>query len=140
MKDHMMYKAKLTDSLEWVRGYYVHLSSYGGVRENHRLYSGMAETDTDNDGVHFYPEWEEIDPKTLCMSSGVYDKNGNEIFEGDIIRADNGHVGWVVFEGGCFAKKCKCHPDHLNFIYDADQTVIGNICVDDIDKMMKETK
>lgn len=70
----------------------------------------------------------EVDPETVGQYTGIIDKYGVKIFEGDIVRADNGHIGYVVFMNGSFLIKCKCHPDsYPSEIYRNNETVIGNI-------------
>lgn len=81
---------------------------------------------------------DEIYRETLGQFTGLYDsKNGVRVFEGDIVRADNGHIGYVVFRNGSFVKVCSCH-DSINTLYGDNETVIGNIY--DNPELLEETK
>lgn len=65
--------------------------------------------------------------ETIGQYTGLTDKNGTKIFEGDIIKAGNGHIGWAEFFRGAFVKRCLCHPNSYNPIWGDNETVIGNI-------------
>ena len=48
----------------------------------------------------------EVIPETVGQFTGLLDKNGKKIFEGDIVHIDNYDEGWdsvVEFNGGAFA-------------------------------------
>ena len=81
----------------WVEGSYHHQTDYyGDPCDKHYIIDG-TETDMEGYGGHY-----EIDPETLCQYTGLKDKNGNRIWENDVVKDDNklllGAVIW--FQNG----------------------------------------
>lgn len=67
------FKAKRLDNGEWVKGDLVHSTSYVGI-------SYPSDEFSDVPVVH------RVDPSTVCQFTGLKDCEGNEIWEGDIIK------------------------------------------------------
>ena len=78
---------------------------------------------------------EKIDELELMQSTGLYDKNGKEIFEGDIVEmakdvySDLTYYEIVRHRGGAYRLESNQHGCEL-WLRHTNCEVIGNICED----------
>ena len=83
-------------------------------------------------GLQVTTEVEEVIPETVGQFTGLKDKNGKMIFEGDVVHVDNYDEGWdsiVEFKGGAFAVDVEGKEYDYTAIgwVEYETEVIGNI-------------
>lgn len=86
---------------EWVEGSLIHRTSYYGKPcDNYFIVTG-GEFDSD------YYDAEKVLPSTVGQYTGLTDKNGKRIFEGDIVTTDLKRPYLIVeFRDACFMFNC----------------------------------
>ena len=71
----ILFRGKRVDNGEWAEGYYVPMGEY------HYILTGRLELVPYLDFEHFL-----VNPETVGRFSGLTDRNGTKIFEGDIVH------------------------------------------------------
>ena len=85
MMREILFRGKRIDNGEWAFGFYVETERYNNL---HWIWDGK--------------EYVAVDPSTVGQYTGLTDKNGKKIFEGDILEFRRGRTHTVKFEDGAY--------------------------------------
>ena len=118
MMREILFKGKRVDNGEWTEGYF--FKSWNKVF----ILWGMTGD---------CPNMEEVVPETIGQFTGVYDKNGDEIYEGDILEFDGAEIpeeerAVVIYADGRFRLKNPHYDymDDLNSLTASMEIIVGN--------------
>lgn len=121
MKREIKFRGKRIDNGEWIYGYYFQYTDHSD-ETTHNIVPGQYSSKSSS---NFH-----VDPETLGQFTGLYDKNGTEVYEGDVIEFD-------ADEWGSKNNRFEVEWDNKNGFWDLGggsthsdmefRTVIGNI-------------
>lgn len=91
MENRYLYKAKRLDNGEWVEGYLVEQEH----PDYHAYIIRSINIEMDEKYIDILQhEIYEVNPETICQCTGLTDKNGNKIWENDILSQKTTEKHW----------------------------------------------
>lgn len=128
----ILFRGKDADNGEWVYGYYAHLKNMHDVKAD-IIYTGYADMYMGS----ILSESYEVNPKTIGQYTGLKDKNGTRVFEGDIVKyteididgSDDKYIGVIYYNQSKANYVIQKRKYMVNFVtsWIGDVEVIGNI-------------
>jgi uncharacterized phage protein (TIGR01671 family) len=118
MNREILYRGKRVDNGDWGYGY--------AVKGNDKKYQMFIAASI---GVGFFTGGiiaYEVIPETVGQFTGILDKNGKKIFEGDIVESPNGTQGFIEWQNEECAFLVNIGDDWQT-MDDCPYEVIGNI-------------
>lgn len=97
MEREILFRGKRLSNGEWVKGFYCHIPHGRYGQDEH-----LIQTIKNNGKIGTL---ERVDPASAGQYTGLTDKNGVKIFEGDILRTrewEGKRTAVVIFENGMF--------------------------------------
>lgn len=137
MSREMLFKAKRLDNGEWVEGSLISTEDNSGFILRSKTKAFIPKGTNTFCSTECY----EIDPDTLCQFTGLTDKNGEKIWENDIVKCKKNidgnfvdyciEVGYVEMKHGAFGlhriKYNAYYRPFKDWLEDYEYEVVGNI-------------